>query len=48
MQSPVGDAEETHFGDLIEDKGAEDPSEVTSFHLLKGKLGGLFGGGGKG
>jgi RNA polymerase primary sigma factor len=39
MQSPVGDGEETHFGDLIEDKGAEDPSDVTSFHLLKGKLG---------
>jgi RNA polymerase primary sigma factor len=39
MQSPVGDADETNFGDLIEDKGAEDPSDVTSFHLLKGKLG---------
>jgi RNA polymerase primary sigma factor len=39
MQSPVGDADETHFGDLIEDKTAEDPSNVTSFNLLKGKLG---------
>jgi len=39
MQSPVGDTDETHFGDLIEDKSAENPSEVTSFHLLKGKLG---------
>jgi len=38
MQSPVGDADETHFGDLIEDKTAEDPSDVTSFNLLKGKL----------
>jgi RNA polymerase primary sigma factor len=38
MQSPVGDAEETHFGDLIEDKAAENPSEVTSFNLLKGNL----------
>ncbi len=38
MQSPVGDAEDTHFGDLIEDKTADDPSDVTSFHLLKGKL----------
>ena len=38
MQSPVGDAEETHFGDLIEDKGAENPSEVTSFNLLRGHL----------
>jgi RNA polymerase primary sigma factor len=39
MQSPVGDADETHFGDLIEDKTAENPSEVTSFNLLRGKLG---------
>jgi RNA polymerase primary sigma factor len=39
MQSPVGDADETHFGDLIEDKTAENPSEATSFSLLKTKLG---------
>jgi RNA polymerase primary sigma factor len=39
MQSPVGDADETHFGDLIEDKAAENPSEATSFNLLKGRLG---------
>jgi RNA polymerase primary sigma factor len=38
MQTPVGDADETHFGDLIEDKRAENPSEVTSFNLLRGKL----------
>jgi RNA polymerase primary sigma factor len=39
MQSPVGDTDETHFGDLIEDKTAENPSEVTSFNLLRSKLG---------
>jgi RNA polymerase primary sigma factor len=39
MQSPVGDADETNFGDLIEDKTAENPSDVTSFNLLRGKLG---------
>jgi RNA polymerase primary sigma factor len=39
MQSPVGDTDETHFGDLIEDKTAENPSEITSFNLLRGKLG---------
>ncbi len=39
LQSPVGDADETHFGDLIEDKGAENPSDVTSFNLLRGRLG---------
>jgi RNA polymerase primary sigma factor len=39
LQSPVGDTDETHFGDLIEDKTAENPTEVTSFNLLRGKLG---------
>jgi RNA polymerase primary sigma factor len=39
LQSQVGDTEDAHFGDLIEDKTAENPSEVTSFHLLRGKLG---------
>jgi RNA polymerase primary sigma factor len=38
MQSPVGDTDETHFGDLLEDKTAKNPGEVTSFHLLKGRL----------
>jgi RNA polymerase primary sigma factor len=44
MQSPVGDTEDTHFGDLIEDKTAENPSDVTSFNLLKGKLGEVLNG----
>ena len=44
MQSPVGDTEETHFGDLIEDKTADDPSDVTSFNLLKGRLGEVLNG----
>ena len=39
MQAPVGDGDETHFGDLIEDRTAENPSEVTSFNLLKGRVG---------
>jgi RNA polymerase primary sigma factor len=39
MQATVGDGDDTDFGDLIEDKGAESPSEVTSFNLLKGRLG---------
>jgi RNA polymerase primary sigma factor len=39
LQSPVGDSEDTNFGDFIEDKGAESPSERTSFSLLKDKLG---------
>ncbi|MGA2543327.1 MAG: RNA polymerase sigma factor RpoD [Verrucomicrobiota bacterium] len=39
LQSPVGDSEDTNFGDFIEDKGAENPSEMTSYSLLKDKLG---------
>jgi RNA polymerase primary sigma factor len=39
LQSPVGDAEETNFGDFIEDKSAENPSDMTSYSLLKDKLG---------
>jgi RNA polymerase primary sigma factor len=38
LQSPVGDSEDTSFGDFIEDKASESPSEVTSFSLLKDKL----------
>jgi RNA polymerase primary sigma factor len=39
LQSPVGDSEDTHFGDFIEDKTAESPSDMTSYSLLKDKLG---------
>jgi RNA polymerase primary sigma factor len=38
LQSPVGDADETSFGDFIEDKGADNPMDMTSFSLLKDKL----------
>ncbi|HTD86450.1 MAG TPA: RNA polymerase sigma factor RpoD, partial [Candidatus Binatia bacterium] len=38
LQSPVGDGEDTNFGDFIEDKGAENPSDMTSYSLLKDKL----------
>jgi RNA polymerase primary sigma factor len=39
LQSPVGDSEDTNFGDFIEDKSADNPSEMTSYSLLKDKLG---------
>jgi RNA polymerase primary sigma factor len=39
LQSPVGDSEDADFGDFIEDKSAESPLDMTSFSLLKGKLG---------
>jgi RNA polymerase primary sigma factor len=38
LQSPVGDGEDSNFGDFIEDKNTESPSEITSFSLLKDKL----------
>ncbi len=38
LQSPVGDSDDTSFGDFIEDKAAENPSEMTSHMLLKEKL----------
>ena len=39
LQSPVGDGDEASFGDFIEDKGADNPLDITSFSLLKDKLG---------
>jgi RNA polymerase primary sigma factor len=38
LQSPVGDSDDTNFGDFIEDKAAENPSDMTSYSLLKEKL----------
>ncbi len=38
LQSPVGDSEDTNFGDFIEDKTAENPSEMTAYSLLKDRL----------
>ena len=38
LQSPVGDGEDSSFGDFIEDKSTESPSEITSFTLLRDKL----------
>jgi RNA polymerase primary sigma factor len=38
LQAAVGGEDEAAFGDFIEDKAAESPSELTSFSLLKEKL----------
>ena len=42
LQSPVGDGEDSFFEDFIEDNAAENPSEVTSFSMLKDKLTGVL------
>jgi RNA polymerase primary sigma factor len=39
LQTPVGDGDEASFGDFIEDKTADNPLDITSFSLLKDKLG---------
>jgi RNA polymerase primary sigma factor len=39
LQAPVGDGDEANFGDFIEDKAADSPLDLTSFSLLKDKLG---------
>jgi len=38
LQSPVGESDDAHFGDFIEDKGAENPSEMTAYSILKERL----------
>ena len=39
LQSPVGDSDDTNFGDFIEDKGAENPYDMTAYALLREKIG---------
>ncbi|MCC5850675.1 MAG: RNA polymerase sigma factor RpoD [Verrucomicrobia bacterium] len=39
LQSPVGDSEDTSFGDFIEDKGADSPADMTAHSLLRERLG---------
>jgi RNA polymerase primary sigma factor len=38
LQAQVGDSDDTTFGDFIEDKSAENPSEMTAYALLKEKI----------
>src|SRR5436190_5975477 len=37
LQSPVGEGDDTTFGDFIEDKAADNPMERTGFSILKDK-----------
>jgi len=39
LEAPAGENGEASVGDFIEDKSAENPSDVTSYSLLKEKLG---------
>jgi len=38
LQSPIGKGDDAHFGDFIEDKSAENPSEMTAHSMLKERL----------
>ena len=38
LHAPIGEDGESSFGDLIEDKTAENPYETTSYHMLKDSL----------
>jgi RNA polymerase primary sigma factor len=38
LQTPIGDSDDSHFGDFIEDKGAESPADATGYSLLKEKI----------
>ena len=42
LQSPISDGEETNYGDFIEDKSAENPSDSTSFSILKDRIAGVL------
>ena len=39
LQTPVGDGDDASFGDFLEDKAAENPLDLTSFNLLKDRIG---------
>ena len=38
LQSPVGDSDDTNFGDFIDDKGADNPYDMPAYSLLREKI----------
>ncbi|EKD28466.1 MAG: hypothetical protein ACD_79C00291G0001 [uncultured bacterium] len=38
LQAPIGEGEDSHFGDFIEDKGSDSPADLTGHSLLKEKM----------
>ncbi|MCK5708424.1 MAG: RNA polymerase sigma factor RpoD [Candidatus Aureabacteria bacterium] len=38
LQTPIGDSDDSNFGDFIEDKKTELPSDATSYSLLKERM----------
>jgi len=42
LETPVGDDGDSHFGDFIEDKGAECPANATAFLMLQEQMEGVL------
>ena len=38
METPIGEEEDSHLGDFIEDEGAKSPSDLVSFAMLREQL----------
>ncbi|MCB1195110.1 RNA polymerase sigma factor RpoD [bacterium] len=38
LQTPIGDGDDSHFGDFIEDKGIESPDDATGYTLLREQM----------
>ncbi len=38
LQTPIGDGEDSHFGDFIEDKNVQSPAEATGYSLLRDQI----------
>jgi RNA polymerase primary sigma factor len=38
LQAPIGEGEDSHFGDFIEDKGSDSPADLTGHSLLKERM----------
>ena len=42
LETPIGEEDDSHLGDFIEDKDSESPSDYTTRQLLKEKLYGIL------
>jgi RNA polymerase primary sigma factor len=42
LETPVGEEEDSHLGDFIEDKSAVSPTEAASYQLLKEQVGDML------
>ena len=42
LDRPIGDSEDSYFGDFIEDAGTESPSNIASQAMLKDKIGSIL------